>query len=188
MERVFRLLAFGFVALFAQSTLLALSPVRDPLPDLVLAAVLFVATADVAVPWGVALALAIGYFFDLLSGTPVGLHSLLFEGLYLAGRWIQRRFFLAGVLFEVTLAVGAVWLVAAAVVALRVLGQGHEPGDLGSIALATLLRSLGTGVVAPAVFWLGHRWAAGRKPTLAARPSALRGIGSEGGAAGGRPA
>lgn len=188
MERVVRLLLLGFLALFAQSTLLALSPIRDPLPDLALVAVLFVATADVAVPWGVALALAIGYFFDLLSGTPVGLHSLLFEVLYLAGRWIQRRFFLAGVLFEVALAVSAVWLVAAAVVAIRVLAQGHEPGDLGSIALSTLLRSLSTGLVAPAVFWLGNRWAAGRRPTLAARPSALRGLGSEGGAAGGRPA
>jgi len=182
-ERVLRLLTFGIVALFAQSTLLAFCPVRDPLPELVLVVVLFVATADVPVPWGVALALAIGYLFDLLSGTPVGLHSLLFEILYLAGRWIQRRFFLAGVLFEVTLAAGAVWLAAAAVVALRLLAQGHPPANLGSIALSTLLRSIGTGIVAPAVFWLGNRWAVGRKPTLASRPSARGGIGSEGGAA-----
>lgn len=181
MERVLRLLALGLVALVVQSTLLTLSPVRDQLPDLVLVAVLFVATADVAVGWGVALALLVGYFFDLLSGTPVGLHSLLFEVLYLAGRWIQRRFFLAGVLFEVALAVGAVWLVAAAVVAIRVLAQGHDPGDLGSIAVATLIRSLLTGLVAPAVFWLGNRWAAGRRPTMAARPSPVRGAGLEGG-------
>lgn len=188
MDRVLRLLALGFLALFAQSTVLALSPIRDPMPDLVLAAVLFVATADVAIGWGVGLALAIGYFFDLLSGTPVGLHSLLFEGLYLAGRWIQRRFFLAGVLFEVAIAVGAVWLVAAAVVAIRVLAQGQDPGNLGSIALSTLLRSLGTGLVTPAVFWLGNRWVAGRKPALAARPSALRGPASRGGTGAGRPA
>ncbi len=183
MERVLRLLALALVALVVQSTLLTLSPVRDPLPDLVLAVVLFVATADVAVGWGVALALVVGYLFDLLSGTPVGLHSLLFEVLYLAGRWIQRRFFLAGVLFEVALAVGAVWLVAATVVAIRVLAQGHEPGDLGSIALSTLVRSLLTGLVAPAVFWLGNRWTAGRKPTIAARLAPGRG-----GGLGSRPA
>ena len=179
MERILRLLGLCVLALAAQSTLLTLSPVRDPLPDLVLAAMLFVSTADVAVTWGVALALVVGYLFDLLSGSPVGLHSLVLQGIYLLGRWIQRRFFLTGALFEITLAAGAVWLVSAAVLAVRVLGQGQSLVGLGGIAVNTLLRAALTAAIAPAVFWLGNRWTAGRKPMLAAG-SAVRGVADRG--------
>jgi rod shape-determining protein MreD len=169
-ERVLRLLGFTFAALAAQSTILTLSPVRDPLPDLVIAAILFTATVDIGVAWGAGLALLVGYFFDVLSGSPVGLHSLIFPVLYGAGRWIQRRFFLAGVLFEVTLGAGAVWAVAVAVVAVRVLAQGQALAGLEVIAIHTAIRSVLTAAVAPLVFWLGNRVLAGRKPSLNARP------------------
>jgi len=172
MDRVPRLLGFCLLALAAQSTLATLSPVRDPLPDLVIAAVLLVAAADVPVVWGVAVALVVGYLFDLLSGCPVGLHSLIFQAVYLVGRWIRRRFFLAGALFEITLAAGAVWFGAAAVLAFRILGQGREFGDVGGVAASTLVRSLLTAVAAPAVFWVGDRLTAGRRSSLAARPLA----------------
>ncbi|MBI5500054.1 MAG: rod shape-determining protein MreD [Deltaproteobacteria bacterium] len=170
MGRIARLLGFGVAALAAQSTLVTLSPVRDALPDLVVAAILFLATVDIGVVTGAALALVVGYFFDLISGSPVGLHSLVFEFLYLCGRWIQRRLFLAGVLFEVTLAVGAVWAVAVAVLAVRVLAQGQPLAGVGDVALQTAIRSALTAVIAPAVFWAGNRLVAGRRPALAARP------------------
>jgi rod shape-determining protein MreD len=169
-ERVLRLLGLCGAALAAQAAVVTLSPIRDPLPDLVVIAILFAAASDIAVPWGAALALVVGYLFDLLSGSPVGLHSLVFELVFLLGRSIQRRFFLAGVLFEVTMAVGAVWLVAAVVVAVRILGQEREVGDLGGVAVLTLIRSVLTAVFAPAVFWLGNRMTAAKKPTMAARP------------------
>jgi cell shape-determining protein MreD len=158
-ERILRLLGFTFAALAAQSTILTLSPVRDPLPDLVIAAILFTATVDIGVAWGAGLALLVGYFFDVLSGSPVGLHSLIFQVL-----------FLAGVLFEVTLGAGAVWAVAVAVVAVRVLAQGQALAGLDVIAIHTAIRSVLTAAVAPLVFWLGNRVLAGRKPSLNARP------------------
>ena len=170
MARIARLLGFAVVALAAQSTLVTLSPVRDELPDLVIAAILFLATLDLGVVTGAAVALVVGYFFDLLSGSPVGLHSLVFEFLYLAGRWIQRRFFLAGVLFEVTLALGAVWAVAMAVLAVRVLAQGQPLEGVGDTAVQTAIRSALTAVLAPAVFWVGNRMTAGRRPALSGRP------------------
>ena len=170
MERVLRLFGLCVAALAAQAALVTLSPIRDPLPDLVVIAILFAATTDLPVPWGAALALVVGYLFDLLSGSPVGLHSLLFQLVFLLGRSVQRRFFLAGALFEVTLAVGAVWLVAALVVAVRILGQDREVGDLGGVAVLTLIRSVLSAALAPAVFWLGNRLTTGKKPTMAARP------------------
>jgi rod shape-determining protein MreD len=169
-ERVLRLLAFGIAAVFAQSTVVTLLPFRDHLPELVLPAVLFLATAEIEVAWGAALCLVIGYLFDLLSGIPIGMHSLTLQIVYLAGRWIQRRFFLAGVLFEAALTLGAVWFEAAVVAATLVAARGRGLEGLGPAALATLVRSVLTALLAPAVFWAGGRATAGRKPTLATGP------------------
>lgn len=169
MERALRLTAFGLVAVLLQSTLVALSPWRDPLPDLVIASLVFLVASDVDVSLGTAVALVVGYFFDLMSGVPAGIHALAFPLLFLGGQSIQRRFFLAGALFEVTLGLAGVWFVAALVVAIRVIWQERPLADWGGMALDTTIRAAGTAVLAPLVVWLGNRWSASRRSPLATR-------------------
>jgi rod shape-determining protein MreD len=165
-QRILRLLGAGLLAILAQSMLVTVSPVRDGLPDMVLPAVLFLATVDIDVTLGVLLSFVLGYFFDLMSGTPPGLHGLAFQVVYLGGRWAQRRFYLAGVLFEVGLTFAAVVVLAAAMVAVRTVVQEARFEGWLRLGLVTGLRAVLSAALAPAVFWAARRIQSGHKPTL----------------------
>jgi rod shape-determining protein MreD len=169
MERILRLAAFCLLALILQSALVTLTPLRDWLPQISLVAIVFLATVEIDLIAGTALALALGYLHDVLSGIPAGVHALAFEVLFLGARGVQRRFFLRGILFEVAAAFSAVWAAAVAQVLLRVLWQGVRFGDPGGLAVDTLVRAIGTAAIAPPVFWLGTRATAGRRSSLVAR-------------------
>lgn len=169
MQRIGRLLGIGILAVFVQATLVTLSPIRDVLPDVVLPAVLFVATQEVEVVAGVAIAFVVGYVFDLLSGAPPGCHCAAFQFIYLLGRWARRRLYLAGVLFEIGLAFGAVLVAAAIVLTIRVAFQDVVFADYGGIVTAALVRAALTAVLAPAVFWSARAILTGRRSTLLQR-------------------
>ncbi len=116
---------------------------------------------------GAATAFATGYLYDLFTGNPLGIHTLVFVVGYLAAWLVGRLVSFRGVPFEMVLSFMLTVLLGGLLEMIR----GFTPGGMSwggsTLAISLLASSLATAVVAPILFAM-VRWldpASERAPT-----------------------
>ena len=171
-----RALAFAlcaWAALVIVSSLEAALPVAVPTPDVVLLVVLFVGlSARGRIASVCALALVLGWFADLFSGAPKGLHMVAYALIGLAARGASARILVRGPSLVAATALFFALVEGALVVGLRTsLSPQLGWGSLRQVPLA----ALATAIVAPFVFRmlarLDRRFT--RDPRLIGAPGSL---------------
>ncbi|MEO0326058.1 MAG: rod shape-determining protein MreD [Myxococcota bacterium] len=170
------LLAFGYLLLVLQTTVLAPVFVPPFTPNLLLPLVVFVGVVqDLPIARGAVMAFFLGYLMDLFGGSSMSVQTFLFVALFLLARGAGLRLFLRNPGFQFMLTFVLALLLAAATLALRaIFGQppAFASGNALGAARGLLLPAVTTALAAPLVFPLTQRlWTAlGRRREEAAAP------------------
>jgi rod shape-determining protein MreD len=148
-------LALGLALLLMQSVLLQLVPVYLPTPAL---GVLVTLHVGLSPRWGVSASVfvgfALGYLFDLVSGTPRGTHALVYSLLALGAALLAPRLSVRGFVLRAAAGLVVALVGGLLVLIVRVLaGSGSPAGGFRLVLLDAAL----TGVLAPLVLALLDR-------------------------------
>lgn len=145
----------AFLLLLVQSTWLELMPVHLPTPALGLLAVLHVGLSG---RWSLStaalMAFAIGYLFDLVAGTPRGLHPFAFVVLVLLARLLAARVAVRGAVMRA--ATGFVASLFTSLLVIIVRAQVAPDGGYAGLRQVPL-EALLTAACAPVVLFLLER-------------------------------
>ncbi len=148
----------AFVMLLAQSSFTRVLSPYPFSPDLGLPLVFALGTAPgVRLVRGAATSFALGYLFDLFTGNPLGVHTLVFVIGYLASWLVGYLMSFRGVLFEMALTFGLTISIGGLIEVIRSFSPGGMAWGGGALALALLASSLATSLVSPLLFAL-VRW------------------------------
>lgn len=152
--RALMLFAVAVVLLTVQSTLHTLVPTKVPVPALAAMAPLYVAFAP---GWTVTRALVlgflVGYVFDLLSGSPLGVHALAMSLLVLVACLLGTRLQVRAALARIVMGFGLTLVFGGLVLACSRLAGSPAPGRVGLLLLEATLSA----AVAPPIFALFER-------------------------------
>lgn len=155
MSRAILFLLTGYLLLVAQASLRQLVPVVALFPDPVLVVVLYLGVTPRQSAWvGALLALVLGYFTDLFSLAPKGLHAVVYVLLFYAARGAQIRLLTRGLVFEVGFPLLASFVCGLLVILGRALAA-PAVGVRGVWAVA--VQAVATGATAPVLFFIGRR-------------------------------
>lgn len=124
-------LAFGFLALVAQSSLAAHVTLHPLTPNLLLPMVIFLGVQpEVGVLRGTMISFVLGYLLDEFCGSPLGLSTLVLVATFMVARGAGIRLFLRGALFQIGLVFAASILAGGTVLALRAIFSPPDPFPL----------------------------------------------------------
>lgn len=152
------IVALVFAMLLAQSSFSRVLAPYPFAPYLGLPLVFALGTAPgVRATRGAATAFAIGYLYDVFTGNPLGIHTLVFVSGFIASWVIGNLVSFRGVPFEMILTFALTLLLGGLLELIR----GFIPGGMswgGFALIATLVGSaLATAVVAPVLFEVARR-------------------------------
>ncbi|MDH3727712.1 MAG: hypothetical protein OER77_09285 [Myxococcales bacterium] len=158
----------AFAMLLAQSSFARVLAPYPFSPYLGLPLVFALGTAPgVRLVRGAATSFVVGYLFDLFTGNPLGIHSLVFVIGYLASWLVGYLMSFRGVLFEMALTFVLTILIGGLIEIIRSFAPGGMAWDGGALTLALFASAFATSLVSPLLFAL-VRWAdpeSARAPT-----------------------
>ena len=149
-------LAFGI--LLAQS---AFAPVLSPYPFSPVIGLPLVfalgAAPGVSLVRGATTSFAIGYLYDVFTGNPLGIHTLVFVLGFLGASLVAYLISFRGILFEMALSFGLTFALGALTEVIRALTPHGMTWSGVSFVLALVGSSVATALVSPLLFALVRR-------------------------------
>jgi rod shape-determining protein MreD len=145
-------LLVALLLLLLQSTVLEFAPVHMVTPSLGLLVVLHMGLSE---KWTASAAAVVafctGYLFDLVSGSPRGVHAFVFVLMAMFARALAARLAVRGPVFKAS--AGFVAALVAALLVVVVRAQVSQEGGYGGLRQAPI-EALLTGLFGPPVLWL----------------------------------
>lgn len=152
------IVVLAFVILLVQS---AFAPVLSPYPFspvIGLPLVFALGTAPgVSLVRGAITSFAIGYLYDVFTGNPLGIHTLVFVVGFLSASLVAYLISFRGILFEMVLSFGLTFVIGALTEVIRALTPYGMTWSGTSLVLALLGSAVATALVSPLLFALVRR-------------------------------